>query len=186
MSDHGPSRHPSRHACVFEAYSRVPASCRYSVPNGRGWSYETARFSSCGGCSGKLAARGDGDKTADDRISRSTQSVRYGCVDRRVLAARQLGWIEGRTILIEYRWADGSVEHLADLVTEFVRLKVAVIVTGGSAAVVAAKQTTSVVPIVFGTAADPVRLGACCVTCAARRQHHRFVKPVNRSAQQTT
>src|SRR5262249_40612502 len=65
---------------------------------------------------------------------------------------RELGWIEGRTILIEYRWADGGVEHLADLVAEFVRLKVAVIVTGGSAAVVAAKQTTSVVPIVFGTA----------------------------------
>jgi len=43
---------------------------------------------------------------------------------------RELGWIEGRTILIEYRWADGSVEHLADLVAEFVRLKVAVIVTG--------------------------------------------------------
>jgi len=72
---------------------------------------------------------------------------------------RELGWIEGRTILIEYRWADGSVEHLADLVAEFVRLKVAIIVTGGSAAVVAAKQTTSVVPIVFGTAGDPVRLG---------------------------
>jgi putative ABC transport system substrate-binding protein len=76
-----------------------------------------------------------------------------------LLRMRELGWIEGRTILIEYRWADGSVEHLADLVAEFVRLKVAVIVTGGSAAVVAAKQATSVVPIVFGTAGDPVRLG---------------------------
>jgi putative ABC transport system substrate-binding protein len=72
---------------------------------------------------------------------------------------RELGWIEGRTIAIEYRWADGRNEHLADSVAEFVRLKVAVIVTGGSAAVVAAKKTTSVIPIVFGTAADPVRLG---------------------------
>ena len=72
---------------------------------------------------------------------------------------RELGSIEGRTIAIEYRWADGRNEHLADSVAEFVRLKVAVIVTGGSAAVVAAKKTTSVIPIVFGTAADPVRLG---------------------------
>jgi putative tryptophan/tyrosine transport system substrate-binding protein len=72
---------------------------------------------------------------------------------------RDLGWVDGCTIVIEYRWADGKSEHLADIATEFVRQKVTVIVTGGTAAVAAAKQATSVIPIVFGTAGDPVRLG---------------------------
>jgi hypothetical protein len=61
---------------------------------------------------------------------------------------RELGWIEGRTIAIAYRWAEGRSERFAEIAAEFVRLKVDVIITGGSAAV-AAKQTTSVVPIVF-------------------------------------
>jgi putative ABC transport system substrate-binding protein len=72
---------------------------------------------------------------------------------------RELGWIEGHTIAIEYRWADGRGEHLADIAAEFVQLKVAVIVTAGTAPVTAAKQVTSVIPIVFATAGDPVRLG---------------------------
>ena len=63
-----------------------------------------------------------------------------------------LGWVDGSTITIEYRWADGKSEHLADIAAEFVRQKVTVIATGGTAAVAAAKQATSVIPIVFGTA----------------------------------
>jgi putative ABC transport system substrate-binding protein len=70
-----------------------------------------------------------------------------------------LGWSEGRTIAIEYRWAEGHSERLGDLVAEFVRLKVAVIVTAGTTAVLTAKRVTSVTPIVFGAAGDPVRLG---------------------------
>jgi putative ABC transport system substrate-binding protein len=61
---------------------------------------------------------------------------------------RELGWIEGRTIAIEYRWAEGRSERFAEIAAEFVRLKVDVILAGGSAAV-AAKQATSVAPIVF-------------------------------------
>src|SRR6266478_4106407 len=61
---------------------------------------------------------------------------------------RQLGWIEGRTVAIEYRWAEGRVERFAEFAAEFVRLKVDVIVTGGSAAV-AAKEATSDIPIVL-------------------------------------
>jgi putative ABC transport system substrate-binding protein len=59
---------------------------------------------------------------------------------------RELGWIEGRTIAIEYRWAEGRSEGAAEIAAEFVRLKVAIIVTGGTANVVAAKQATSVIP----------------------------------------
>jgi putative ABC transport system substrate-binding protein len=59
---------------------------------------------------------------------------------------RELGWIEGRTAVVEYRWAEGRTERAAEFVTEFVQLKVDVIVTVG-AAVPAAKQVTSVIPI---------------------------------------
>jgi ABC-type uncharacterized transport system substrate-binding protein len=58
---------------------------------------------------------------------------------------RELGWIEGRTVAIHYRWTEGRAERLAEIAAEFVRLKVDVIVTGGNAAV-AAKQASSVIP----------------------------------------
>jgi putative ABC transport system substrate-binding protein len=77
----------------------------------------------------------------------------------------ELGWIEGRTVAIEYRWAEGRGERYTDIAAEFVRLKVDVIVTVGSA-VVAAKQATSVIPIVFAIAVDPV--GAGLVASLAR------------------
>jgi putative tryptophan/tyrosine transport system substrate-binding protein len=68
---------------------------------------------------------------------------------------RELGWIEGRTVAIEYRWGQGFDEIAA----EFVRLKVDVIFTNGTAPVLAAKQATSVIPIVFASATDPVANG---------------------------
>jgi len=70
----------------------------------------------------------------------------------------ELGWIEGQTVAIEYRWAEGRTERFAELATELIRLKVDIIVTTG-AAVTAAKQVTSVVPIVFAVATDPVGSG---------------------------
>jgi putative ABC transport system substrate-binding protein len=72
---------------------------------------------------------------------------------------RELGWVEGRTVAIEYRWGEGRNERFAEAAHEFVRLKVDVIVTGGTAAIMAAKQATSVVPIVFAVAGDPVGTG---------------------------
>jgi putative ABC transport system substrate-binding protein len=71
---------------------------------------------------------------------------------------RELGWIEGRNLAIEYRWADGRTGRFTEIAAEFVRLKVDVIVTGGLSAV-AVKQATSVIPIVFAVAADPVGTG---------------------------
>ena len=71
---------------------------------------------------------------------------------------RELGWVEGRTVAIEYRWGEGSNEHISETVAEFVRLKVDVIVTGGNA-VLAAKRATTTIPIVFGLAVDPVGTG---------------------------
>jgi putative tryptophan/tyrosine transport system substrate-binding protein len=72
---------------------------------------------------------------------------------------RELGWIEGRTITIEYRWAEGRSERFAEIAAELVRRKVDVIVTSATEAIVAAKQATSVIPIVFAAAGDPVGTG---------------------------
>jgi putative tryptophan/tyrosine transport system substrate-binding protein len=72
---------------------------------------------------------------------------------------RELGWIEGRTIAIEYRWAEGRTERAAEIAAEFDRRKVDVIVTSGTAVVVAAMQATSVIPVVFAAAGDPVGTG---------------------------
>ena len=68
---------------------------------------------------------------------------------------RELGWIEGRTIAIEYRWQDGRNDRSAEIAAEFVRLKVDVIVTGGIS-VPALKQATSAIPIVFALSVDPI------------------------------
>lgn len=75
-----------------------------------------------------------------------------------VARMRELGWIEGRTIAIEYRWSEGRPERYAEIAAEFVHLKVDVIVTVGSA-VPTVKQATSVIPIVFAVGIDPVGSG---------------------------
>jgi putative tryptophan/tyrosine transport system substrate-binding protein len=72
---------------------------------------------------------------------------------------RELGWTEGRNLAIEYRWAEGRTERLAEIAGEFVRLKVDVILTHNTLPVLTAKQATSVIPIVFATAGDPVGSG---------------------------
>jgi putative tryptophan/tyrosine transport system substrate-binding protein len=71
---------------------------------------------------------------------------------------RELGWIENRNVAIEYRWSEGRTERYAEIAAEFVRLKVDVIVTVGSA-VPTVKQATAVIPIVFAVAIDPVGSG---------------------------
>ena len=72
---------------------------------------------------------------------------------------RELGWVEGRNLAIEYRWADGRTERLSELASELVSLKVDVIVTHNTPGPLAAKQATSAIPIVFATAGDPVGTG---------------------------
>ena len=72
---------------------------------------------------------------------------------------RELGWIEGRTAAFEYRWAEGRAERFTEIAREFVQLKVDVIVTYSTPAVLAVKQTTSLLPIVFAGAGDPIGTG---------------------------
>jgi putative ABC transport system substrate-binding protein len=71
----------------------------------------------------------------------------------------ELGWTKGRTVVIEYRWAEGLSARFGEIATEFVRFNVDTIVTAGNEPVIAAKQVTSVVPIVFALANDPVATG---------------------------
>src|SRR5262249_41737346 len=72
---------------------------------------------------------------------------------------RELGWAEGRNVAIEYRWAEGLDERFAEIAAEYVQRKVDVIVTSGNSAIAVAKQATSVIPIVFAVAGDPVGAG---------------------------
>jgi len=72
---------------------------------------------------------------------------------------RELGWTEGRNLRIEYRWGEGRNERFAEIAAEFVRLKVDLILTHNTPPTLAAKQATSVIPIVFATAGDPVGTG---------------------------
>jgi len=79
---------------------------------------------------------------------------------------RALGWIPGRTVAIEYRWAEGRDDHLAQIAAEFVRRRVDVIVTSATPPSLAMKRATSTIPIVFVTVGDPVGTGL--VTSLAR------------------
>jgi putative ABC transport system substrate-binding protein len=79
---------------------------------------------------------------------------------------KELGWIEGRTVAIEYRWAEADAERYGEIAAEFVRLKVDVIVTWASAPVLAAKHATTLIPIVFAAQMDPI--GAGVVASLAR------------------
>jgi putative ABC transport system substrate-binding protein len=92
-------------------------------------------------------------------LSPSTPSSWAPWVAVFVQRLHERGWIEGRTVAIEYRWEEGRTERAAEMAAELVRLKVDVILTSGTANVIAAKRATAVVPIVFVLAQDPVASG---------------------------
>src|SRR6202011_2846794 len=92
-------------------------------------------------------------------LGTTTPSVWKDYVPAFVQRLRELGWVEGRTIAIEYRWAEGHPERSAELIAELIRLKVDVIATSGTPQVMAAMQATAAIPIVFAAAADPVGNG---------------------------
>ena len=89
-----------------------------------------------------------GSSTSNPRV---LESFRQGL--------RELGWIEGQNIVIEYRWAEGRFDRLPDLAAELVRLKVDVIVGAPTPAVLAAKNATALIPIVGVSLTEPVGVG---------------------------
>jgi putative ABC transport system substrate-binding protein len=104
-----------------------------------------------------LAARGQQVKTLPTIgfLGASTSLTWHLWTSAFVRRLDELGWIDGRTVAIEYRWAEGRSERFAEIAAEFVRLKVDVIVTVGAAAL-AARQVTATIPIVFAAATDPL------------------------------
>ena len=129
---------------------------------------------------GRVAARGAraaSGEAADHRVPRRRHADKPApWIAAFVQRLRELGWIEGRTVAIEYRWAEGRTERYAEIAAEFVRLKVDVILAGGTEAAVAAKQATSVIPIVFADGGRPGRQRPGRVAGATGRQRHRPVE----------
>ncbi len=105
-------------------------------------------------------ARAAGGQAADDRVPRQRYRGKRARLDRRLRAAPARAWLDrGRTVAIEYRWGEGRAERYAEIAAEFVRLKVDVILAAGTEPALAAKQATSIIPIVFPTAGDPIGSG---------------------------
>jgi putative ABC transport system substrate-binding protein len=92
-------------------------------------------------------------------LGSSTSSAMTAWIAAFVQRLHELGWMEGRTVAIEYRWGEGRDERYAQIADEFIRLKVNVIVTYGTPPTKAAKQATTTIPIVFAAAADPIGNG---------------------------
>jgi len=92
-------------------------------------------------------------------LGATTPSIWSSFVAAFLQRMRELGWIDGYNLAIEYRWAQGREDRYKELAADLVRLKVDVIVTGGTSAVLAVEHATSVIPIVFATAGDPVGTG---------------------------
>src|SRR5262245_15230991 len=88
-------------------------------------------------------------------LGANTASAQRQWTDAFVERLRELGWVEGRDVSILYRWGEGRSERSAEILAEFVRLKVNVIVTHSTPLVLAAKQATLAIPIVFSSVGDP-------------------------------
>jgi len=112
-----------------------------------------------GGVTWPLVAQGQQPANTIGFLGASTRSAESQWIAAFVQRLRELGWIDGRNIVIEYRWAEGHDERFAEIAAEFVRLKVGVIVTWGTPTAIAAKQATSVIPIVVAAMGNPVGAG---------------------------
>ena len=112
-----------------------------------------------GGVTWPLVAQGQQPVNTIGFLGASTRSAESQWTAPFVQRLRELGWIDGRNIVIEYRWAEGRDERFAEIAAEFVRLKVGVIVTWGTPTAIAAKQATSVIPIVVAAMGNPVGAG---------------------------
>ena len=85
-----------------------------------------------------------------------------------------LGYVEGRNILLEYRWAEGHQERFPSLAEELVRLNPDLIVTLSASAILALKRATATIPIIFAGTSDPVRSGFAVSLYSSRRQSDRI------------
>jgi putative tryptophan/tyrosine transport system substrate-binding protein len=108
-----------------------------------------------------LAARGQqpANLPTIGYMGQGTPAAENKRVEAFVRRLRDLGWVEGRTVAIEYRWTEGRSELASEIAIEFARRKVDAIVTSGTPLIFAARQVTTTIPIVFTAAGDPVGSG---------------------------
>jgi putative ABC transport system substrate-binding protein len=92
-------------------------------------------------------------------LGANTPSAQRDSTAALVQRLRELGWIEGRNLQIEYRWAEGRFDRSPEMIAELIALKAEIIVTHAPLNVIAAKRVTSVIPIVFAAVGDPVGIG---------------------------
>ena len=92
-------------------------------------------------------------------LSHPTRASVENALDAFLRALRDLGWVDGKNMVIDYRWADGDTERLPGLAAELVRRNVDLIVAPAGSAALAAKKATSSIPIVMMFPAEPVQLG---------------------------
>src|ERR1043166_8795963 len=92
-------------------------------------------------------------------MGNSTAALEANLVDAFREGLRELGYEEGRNIVIEYRWADGEYERFSTLVAELIAARVDLIVTAGTPAALAVKKATTTVPIIMAAVGDPVGTG---------------------------
>jgi ABC-type uncharacterized transport system substrate-binding protein len=92
-------------------------------------------------------------------LGATTAAAEKSRTDAFVLRLRELGWVEGRTVAIEYRWSEGRDDRFTEIAAEFVRLKVDLILATATQAALVSKQATATIPIVFGLAGDPLGTG---------------------------
>jgi putative tryptophan/tyrosine transport system substrate-binding protein len=111
-------------------------------------------------------------------IAARTEAFRQGL--------RELGYVEGKNIVIEYRYGEGKLERLPTLAAELVRLKADVIVTVGPASTRPAKEATVAIPIVMAQVNDPVGQWVCRQSCATGREHYWIVNPCPGDKRKTT
>ena len=110
---------------------------------------------------GSLAAQGQqtGNVYRIGFLGNSTAALEANLVGPFREGLRDLGYVEGRNVLIEYRWAEGKYDRFPALIRELLALKVAVIVTAGTPATLAVKKATTSVPVVMTAVGDPVGTG---------------------------
>jgi len=104
-------------------------------------------------------------------LGSNTPSMSRAWTDAFVQRLHELGWIDGRNVAIEYHWAEGRDVRYAEIAAEYVQRNVDVIVTTGTAAVIAAKQATPIIPIVFAAAGDPVGTGLVATLARQKRTY---------------
>jgi putative tryptophan/tyrosine transport system substrate-binding protein len=165
---------PIREADMEAARSRVQRTAQFPIKNvirfwypdlvlGAGDMRRREFFAFVGGTAAAwpLVARAQksGKVSIIGFLGATTPSVWSAFVTAFLQRLRELGWIDGSTVAIEYRWAQGRDELYAEFAAEFVRLKVDVIVTAGTDATMAVQKATSDIPIVFAAVGDPVGTG---------------------------